>query len=270
VTYVKNASQLGGTAVDSSFVYWAYRSVSGAIERAPIAGGTSQTYYADNVATVLASDATHLVWLHLNTQIDSRLLGGGAVSVLTNASGILSLAVNGGFVYYGTSAGVVARVPVDGSSGATTITSVASPQSIAADATNVYVANVGGDVLYAPVSSTNAIATTLAPGAGALAIAIDANDVYWISSSGDVVSHAKTSSASTTLAKKQTLATSSNLVTDGTSLFWGGADGAIRELAVAGGTPLVLATGEGQIVSVAADATNVYWTSTDHVRSTSK
>ncbi len=270
VTYVQNAAQLGGTAVDSSFVYWADRSVAGAIDRAPIAGGTPQTYYADNVATVLASDATHLVWLHLNTQIDSRLLSGGAVSVLANASGILALTVDSGFVYYGTSAGVVARVPVDGSSGATTITSVSSPQSIAADATNVYVVNVAGDVVYAPVSATNAIASTLAAGAGALALALDANNVYWIASSGDIVSHAKTSSSSTTLAKKQTLATSSNLVTDGSALFWGGTDGAIRELAVGGGAPFVLATNQNQIVSVAVDATNVYWTSTDHVASTSK
>jgi hypothetical protein len=267
-TYVTQTSNLAGTAVDSSFVYWADQSSAGAIKRSPIASVSPQTYYADNGATLLFADATRLVWLDLNTTINSRLLSGGSVTSLVTTSGILAMYVDSGFVYYGTSNGTVARVPTDGSTGPTTITSVTSPRAVVADATNVYVASINGDISSAPVASQNVIATPFATGALTEVLAIDATNVYWLDSNGDVFSHSKASSAKTTLASKQAIAT--NLVTDGTMLFWGSTDGSIRELAVTGGKPLVIASGEAQVASITIDATTVYWTTPAHVRSTSK
>lgn len=267
-TYVQQTNNLAGTAVDSSFVYWADQGSAGAIKRSPTGTASPQTYFADNTATILFADATRLVWLDLNTKINSRLLSGGAVTSLVTTSGILAMYVDSGFVYYGTSGGVVARVPTDGSTGPTTITSVTSPRALVADATNVYVASISGNIETAPASGQNVIATTFATGASTEVLAIDGTNVYWLDGSGDVVSHAKASSTMTTLASKQAIAT--NLVTDGTSLFWGSTDGSIRELSVTGGKPLVIASGEAQVASFAIDATTVYWTTPDHVRSTSK
>jgi hypothetical protein len=267
-TYVQQKAQLAGTAVDSSFVYWADRTSAGSIQRSPIGSATPQTYFADNSATILFADATRLEWLDLNTTINSRLLSGGSVTALVTTSGILAMYVDSGFVYYGTSAGVIARVPADGSSGPTTITSVTSPRAIVADATNVYVASINGNILSAPASAQNVIATTFASAVSTEVLAIDSANVYWLDNSGDVASQPKAGSTKTTLASKQALAT--NLVTDGTSLFWGSSDGSIRELPVTGGKPLVLASGEAQVASIAIDATSVYWTTPDHVSSTSK
>ena len=267
-TYVQQTNNLAGTAVDSSFVYWADQGSAGAIKRSPTGSASPQTYFADNTATILFADATRLVWLDLNTTINSRLLSGGSVTSLVTTSGILALYVDSGFAYYGRSSGVVARVPTDGSTGPTTITSVTSPRAIVADATNVYVASINGDIETAPASGQNAIATTFATGVQTEVLAIDATNVYWLDSTGDVVSHARASSTKTTLASKQAIAT--NLVTDGTFLYWGSTDGSIRELPVTGGKPLVIASGEAQVGSIAIDATTVYWTTPSHVRSTSK
>jgi hypothetical protein len=267
-TYVQGKSQLAGTAVDSSFVYWADRTSTGSIQRSPIGTATPQTFFADNSATLLFADATRLEWLDLNTTINSRLLTGGAVTALVTTSGILAMYVDSGFVYYGTSGGVVARVPTDGSTGPVTITSVTSPRAIVADATNVYVASITGDIVTAPVTATNVIATTFASNASTEVLAIDGTAVYWLDGSGNVTSHLKSGPTQTILAAKQAIAT--NLVTDGTSLFWGSTDGSIRELAVTGGKPLVIASGEAQVGSIAIDATSVYWTTPNHVRSTSK
>src|SRR5262249_30758513 len=153
------------------------------------------------------ADATRLVWLDLNTTIDSRLLSGGSVTSLVTTSGILAMYVDSGFVYYGTSAGVVARVPTDGSSGAVTITSVTSPRAVVADATNVYVASINGDIVSAAVGATNVIASPFTTGAPTEVLAIDGSNVYWLDSNGDVISHAKGSSTKTTLASKQAIAT---------------------------------------------------------------
>jgi hypothetical protein len=266
--YANGFTQLGGTAVDTSFVYWGDRSSTGSIRRAPVSGGTAQTYFADNASTLLFSNATRLVWLDVNTTIQSRLLSGGSVTSLVTTSGILAMFVDSGFAYYGTSAGVVARVPVDGSSGTTTITSVTSPRAIVADGATVWIASVNGDIVTAPASAQNVIATPFATSALTEVLALDATSIYWLTSSGDVIAHAKSTSTQSTLATKQDIAT--NLVTDGTLLFWGANDGSIRELPVTGGKPLVIASGETQVASLAIDATTVYWTTPDHVSSTSK
>jgi hypothetical protein len=268
VSYVTNTNLLAGTAVDSSFVYWASHGTGGSILRALVGGGAGSTYYADNLATVLATDGTRLVWLDVNTTISSRLLTGGTVTQLLSTSGILTMSVAAGYVYYGTSGGVVGRVIVDGSSGPTTITSIASPRAVVADANAVYVVALNGDVSTAPPTGVNVIASTIATGATTEVLALDATNVYWITTQGDVVAHARGSSLQTTLATLQSIA--SNLVTDGTALYWAGTDGTIRELPVSGGTPIVLASSQGKVGSIAIDATSVYWTAPNEVSSTSK
>ncbi len=224
VTYTTSTSKIfAGIAVDSSFVYWADHGTTPAIDQAPLGGGTPQTFYSESAATLLATDGASLVWVHLNTQIDSRPLGGGAVTVVANASGILTMALHAGYVYFGTSSGTVTRAPIDGSANPTNITFAQSPQSIVADDTNVYVATFSGDVVYAPITGQGVGTTTLASGVNALALADDATNLYWIAPSGDVVSHAKVGPTQTVLAKGQDIVT--NLATDGTSLYWGAADG---------------------------------------------
>jgi hypothetical protein len=267
-TYIVGG-QLGGLAVDASWVYFADQSSTGAIFEAPLGGGTPQSVYADNQATVLAVDATNLVWLHLNDQIDSRPLSGGTPTILASPAGVLDIALDGGWVYYGTSGGVLARVPEDGSASPVTMESGKAPASLAVDGTDVYFAASSGDVLSVPVGAQNVTASPFASNASAVAVATDATTVYWATANGLVYGQAKNASTSTLLGSAASIAT--NLVTDGVSLYFGTTTGEIERLAVSGGTPLTVATQQSSTLKfVAVDATSVYWVSSSWVRSTTK
>ena len=269
VTTYGTGSQLGALAVDATSVYWADRSTStGGIYSAPIAGGTATKIYDDNVVTELGADGSLLVWLELNDRIQSGPLGGGTSSVVANASGILSVAFAGGYVYYTTSSSVVARAPDDASAAPVTISSGNSSAAIAVDATNVYFADGAGDVYDAPVGGQGVTATLFAPGVGAMTLAVDSSRVYWTDSSGAIASQPKGGTTPTKLAPSQSVV--SNLATDGTSLYWATATGDIVRMPVTGGTAVVVAPAQPGPTLVAVDATRVYWVSSTVVRSTSK
>lgn len=266
VTYA--TGQLGGLAVDSSFVYYVNQSsTGGGIEKIPISGGSPQLVYADNQATALALDSGRIVWLHVNTLIQSQLLTGGTVSTLATLSGVQTMTTSAGYAYYSTGS-LAGRVVTDGTSASVTITTLSDPVSIAVDATTIYLADFTGEIWSAPNDQQNVTAKPFEV-VDALAIAADATTIYWIGTGGTVQSHLKTGTAPpTTLATNETIVT--NLVTDGTALYWGAADGSIHRLPVLGGASKKLATNQGTLRAVAIDPTNVYWTSSSLVAATSK
>ncbi len=266
ITYA--TGQLGGLAVDSSFVYFVNQSsTNGGIEKVPIGGGTAQLVYADNQATALAIDSGRIVWLHVNTLIQSQLLTGGTVSTLATLSGVQTLTTSAGYAYYSTGA-LAGRVVTDGSAAPVTITSLNDPLSAAVDSTTIYLADFTGEIWSAPIDQQNATAKTFEV-VDAMEIAQDANSIYWIGLGLEVQSHPKTGTAQpTTLATNEKIAT--NLVTDGVALYWGATDGSIHRLPVSGGISKTLATNQGDLRFVAVDATSVYWTSTTLVAATSK
>lgn len=267
VTTYASGSQLAGLAVDATNVYWIDQASSGIMSRA-IAGGSPQVVFADNIATVLAVDSARIAWMHLNTQIEARLLSGGSTTLLATTTGAQALVASNGYAYFSTASNDVSRVPLDGSTGAGVVTMGLTPVSLAVDATKVYAATTGGDVISAPIASQNASPTLFAAGESAIDLAIDATNVYWATSTGVLVSHAKSSSSGTQIVQNENVVT--NLVTDGVALYWGNADGSVRKAAVTGGAASKLATSQGKITVVAVDGTNIYWNSQVAVRSTPK
>jgi hypothetical protein len=110
-------------------------------------------------------------------------------------------------------------------------------------------------------------ATTLATGPDAVTgIAVDSDGVYFI----DVVGAASypvsfigkvplTGGAVVELAANLTVQPVA-LAVSGGNVYWTDAGGAINRVSTAGGDVAVLATGQGHLFNIAADASGVYWT----------
>jgi hypothetical protein len=274
VTTYASGGNLLSLAVDPTFVYWADDSTAGAIFKKPISAGSVSTVYATNAALFIAVDPTRIVWMN-TLQLDSRLLSGGTVSALDPQVPV-SFALAGGIVYFSTNDARLWRVPSDASANATQITSGSFAAFwIAVDATNVYYSDTGGNIFYVSETATNVVATKLAMGVGAVALAIDTSNVYYSTSNNTIVAQAKGSSTSTVLAKAQQ--GPGPIATDGTSVYWGNADGSINRVPVGGGVvvPLVRPSTvdggvKGSPFQIVVDSMNVYWVGPTSVSSTPK
>jgi hypothetical protein len=263
-------TQLGGIAVDTSFVYWDDLNASGTISKEAIGGGSPQVVYANAGALQIAVDTTRIVWMSGTTALDSRLLSGGTVATLTTFTQGTATFLAGGYVYFSTTDGTVGRVPEDGSSGAVTITLAEFvPLSLAVDATNVYYADTAGNVFLVAETAQGATASLFASAVSAQAIALDAANVYWTTTSGFVVEQPKGSMTSKTIASGQ--AQPGPIASDGVNVYWANdGDGSIHRVTVNGSGSLTLATTQGVPGTIAVDATNVYWAAPTIVASTPK
>ena len=267
VTGYTTTGLLGPLAVDATSVYWADRNPNGAIESAPLAGGTANPFFPDASVTLLAVDGPLLVWLHLNNQIESRPISGGSATLVASASGIRAIATLAGYVYYTTSAGDVLRVPSDGSSAPTPLTNAQGAQEIAVDATTVYF-TTASDILEVPVTGQQ-VATVFAQNASPVTLALDASHVYWSTTGGAIYRQAKGGTVGTQLASGQSIVT--NLATDGVALYWGTQTSQIEKVSVSGGLPFVVSSAQPpSLHTVAVDGTRVYWASDGTVASTTK
>ena len=104
---------------------------------------------------------------------------GGPVTILVPPDpsyDVATLAVDCVNVYYTTTAGTLARIPVGGGTPTTLATGAGAALQLAVDADRVYF--VGPDGLAAVPIEGGAV-TTLAPGSSPAGIAVDAHDVYW-------------------------------------------------------------------------------------------
>jgi hypothetical protein len=249
-------------AVDDTHVYFVDQGSDGGIDEIPIGDTTITSIATDNAATALVLDSNRIAWLHVNTSLESQLLGGNTPDTIAVAlSGVQTIAAANGYVYFAT-VNTVGRVATDGSSPAVTITSASAAQSLAVDASEVYYADNVGDIWHAPITQQNA--SSLLFGAdSAIAIAADASTLYWITTGGLVMSQPKSQQApATELSSNESI--NSNLVTDGTTLYWADGGGAgntnIRRMSVTGGGSKIIASKQGSVRVVAVDATHVYWT----------
>jgi hypothetical protein len=131
-------------------------------------------------------------------------------------------------------------------------------------------------VLILVVGCSSEHATTLAQGPFPWGIAVDASYVYWVNAEGadggSVVRVAKGGGAAQTLASAQVNPVS--IAIDANRVYWttagtsscapdgactSNADGAVLSAPLAGGTPTVVAGGQRAPVSLAVDASNVYF-----------
>jgi hypothetical protein len=179
----------------------------------------------------------------------------------------------GGIVVQGTNlyftdpvAGTVRQVPVDGSTGPSSLVSgQVNPTAIAADAMNVYWLNAPpsgmSSVMMAPVSG--GATTTLDSETGSLAaIAVDSTNVYWTNTNvGKVMTVPKGGgSPPTTLAS--TNQTPNDIAIDSTNVYWTNVMGSNVMMVPKAGAmaPTMLAPMQpGNLSSIVTDGTSVYW-----------
>jgi hypothetical protein len=228
--------------VVGSSVYWSTYNQE-KILSVPITGGAASTLSSvENVPAGLASDGTSLFWANSWQEapaIRAENLSTGLVSTLdlpgdggTVVIGPSAIAVDGTYVYWGNEAGAgpssVYRANKDGSNPIQLATTVDPVEGITVDATNVYfTVDLGGGVYSVPIGG--GATTPIATGeANPTDIVTDATSVYWLNGAG------------------------------------------VRKAPKSGGPAITLGTCNGNLstispycgraVSLAVDATYVYWT----------
>jgi hypothetical protein len=205
----------------------------------------------------------------------------GFPPLATDQRGVTGIAVDGSFVYWTLSSGAVRRVSVTGGAVETVVEGLEIPNQIAVDDTHVYWTTLTGAIGRAPKAGGPAFTLAEGEGEGSHTIAglqVDDTHVYWSRSRsddqdkrGDVKRGPKGGGTPEVLASSLTKPFFS-LAMVGSSLFWnvdgtrgpdGTIDGAVREVAVDGGSERLFA---GEIISPRSLATNgqhICWTSLD-------
>ena len=232
-------------AVDATSVYWGNKGCTDgfpgdrSVMKVPVDGGTVTTLASNQDPVVLTVDATNVYWT------DAFGCSTGGPGDATEGSGtVMKMALDGG-----TPTTLVPWGPF-------------TPQGIAVNATSVYWANFQGAEAVLTVHIAGGTPNTLAPfpqGWGPIgaynAVAVDAASVYWASGSA-LSSLPLDGGTPITLWQGQLF---DAFAVDAENLYLGTRDGAVMMIPKSGGTASTLASGLGDIWSMAVDSKNVYW-----------
>jgi hypothetical protein len=154
-----------------------------------------------------------------------------------------------------------------------TLATSPDPQFLAVDAKNVYWTDLGssgsgttqtGSVFSVPLDGGTIV--TLATGRPSPGgIAVDATDVYWVdfgtvTPPGDVMKVPLGGGSPVTLATSSGNGTPHQVAIDASNVYWTDFN-AVWQVSKSGGTPMMLGSAQGELVSgVAVDSSSVYWT----------
>ncbi len=188
-TLASGQDSVWGVAADDVNVYWTDQSggATTGVFKAPIGGGPPVLLSAAGPANEVVASGGQLFYA-------------GAIGDAPGSEGLMRVSVNGGLptvlvppdpnhsvesltvdcanVYYETTDGTIAQVPIGGGTPTTLVTGAGEGLlQLAVDADRVYFGSTQGDVASVPIGG--GAVTTLAPGAGPIGIAVDANSVYW-------------------------------------------------------------------------------------------
>jgi Collagen triple helix repeat (20 copies) len=247
---------VGSVVLDATSVYWA---TDTAILQRPLAGGAI-TKLASAVALrgSIAVDATHVYWAQSGIDSIGRVpIGGGAVTggLIDDSSIVGPIAVDAARVYYGTSFGGVSAVSLGGGNVVFGTQGFGTVTGIVPDASGVYVSASSG--VYR-LTATGGYVTQYSINAS-YGVATDGASVYWTEIGTGNVMAAPLAGSPVVLAGGQS--EPFGITVRGGQVFWTNVNGATVSTApAAGGTPTTLATAQVNPVSVAANATMLFWT----------
>ncbi len=216
---------LRGLAVDATHVYFAFHDVNGSIQRVPRAGGTIETFAANEPWPLrVLADATHVYWsCYQNAgRIRRAPKTGGPAETIATETLTWGLALDATTAYFGTyrSNGSIFSVPKGGGATATLTTSMRPTSGVALFGGDVLFTRwqgMTGDVLSVPVSGGTA--TVLAAGEGnPMSVAADASGTYWTNNGADQLRWLPAGGAPTTLASA--VAGPKNLALTATSVYF--------------------------------------------------
>jgi hypothetical protein len=264
-----------GVAVSATHLYW---TTFDGLMSMPIAGGTPTAIASAQAwPFFLALDDTRVYWTEHDPEgsIMGVPIAGGSPSVIASGLGSgdgLAIAVDATNVYWtteGPAVCTVERAPLAGGA----ITTIATEQaleatSVAVDATNVYWADYTDDkVKSAPVAGGPPVELASSP-IGPFAITVDATFVYWTDGI-TVMKCALTgcgndpTMVATAPGLQQGGIAIGGIAVDADNVYWTyqgpGSNGAVMKAPLAGGAPTMIACGQDMPISLALDATSVYW-----------
>jgi hypothetical protein len=245
-----------GLVLDATYVYWCNGGVpgeptTGALLRAPKAGGPWTALAGGEVGPgPLAIDATNLYWAH-DAVLTQMPIGGGARTTVAPLD-FFQFAIGGGTAFLMGPA-TISSVALGGSGTKMVLaTSQGQPNSIAADAANVYWTDTGsGTVLQMPAGG-GSILTLGAGQTHPYGVAVDGAYVYWTTSpttlnrvpiGGGTISNYGSEGGGL-------------LAFDATTIYAAGS--VIQKTPKAGGPTVTLAAGTSAS-AIAVDDTHVYW-----------
>ena len=246
-----------GIAVHKGVVYWTDYTAAGTVMSEPAAGGPITTIAINqDWPYAIAVDDDNVYW----TNYDGQYAPGGG----SGTSGtVMKMALTGG----GTPIALASNLQ--------------GPTAIAIDATNVYFAqSVGGTIKSVPIASTGSgPVTVLATAQTPYGIAVQNNVVYWTNYGGitgptgnSYASVMSVSNSGTGTPAILTTATNAEgaygIAVNATTIFFTAQNNTgnateVESLAIGGGNPTVLASGQLQATGIAIDGTSIYWTDWD-------
>lgn len=290
--------QPSALAVDATSVYWTTLSglssatgeLGGMVMKVPIGGGKPTTLATSPTPWAIAVDASNVYWAEAGCVYDDTAcaileapLSGGAPTTLVASQqfAIADLAVTASHVYWLDSpvgTGGTARVmslPLGGGTPVMLAAFEGAPRSIAVDSASVYWTAQGSVAAVSKVPLTGGspvVVTSPADNTSDVGgVAVDATNVYWTATvrtneqqgiaSNDLMMVPKAGGVSTTLAShdQDNDQTSSDLVVDGSNVYWPRQDAIVR-VPAGGGQAVTLAQGQCTASAVVVDATSTYWT----------
>lgn len=150
--------------------------------------------------------------------------------------------------------------------GVVALASAQMPFAVAVDATRAYWSDSvnDGNVMRCEIADCAATTLRLVNVGGLsqpMALALDATNVSWIDAYGTVATCPKTGCGTPTILAQQTGGSPLGLASDGTTLYWAGANGILAcETAGCAKTPRLVVAGQILAFDIGVDDTSVYWT----------